>query len=83
MRNLSLYRYNLAKTFARMLGQPVQRKALTSQAKLSVSHTEITQLPSGRVEQIQDLDPGSPTFGQFYYLPGYDEFGDPNHPIAP
>ena len=80
MRKLSLYRYHLAKANARMQGQPVRRKALVTQSK-TISHAEFTQLPSQKMITLQDLDPESPTFGKFYFMPDYDTPDDPNHPI--
>lgn len=82
MRNLSLWRYAQAKMVAGQSAQPVQPKKLTSQVKLTVSHTELSQLPSEELVQVQDLDPASPTFALFYFLEGYDVPDDPNHPLA-
>jgi hypothetical protein len=83
MRPLSIKRLQGAKVVSRLFGQPTQRKFLTNQAKQSVSHTELAQLPARPLSGIQDLDPASPTFGKFWYLAGYDEIGDPNHPLGP
>ncbi len=53
-----------------------QRKGLTMSG-------EIINLPDLRMPSPQNLDPSSPDFGKTYYVAGYDEIGDPNHPLAP
>jgi hypothetical protein len=83
MRILSILRLQGAKNTARFFGQPTLRRYLTGQAKQTTSHVELTQLPAKTVAGIQCLDAGSADFGKFWYLAGYDEIGDPNHPVGP
>lgn len=83
MRTLNLKRFQQAKNSLRLFGQPAQRKMLTNQVKQSGSHTELSQLPTRPRTSIQNHDTGSASFGQFYFLIGYDQVGDPNHPIGP
>lgn len=58
-------------------------QSISAQRKGLTMIGEIVNLPDLRLPVLQCLDPSSPDFGKFYYLPGYDELGDPNHPLAP
>lgn len=83
MRSISIKRMNLMGITARMFGLPARRKLTVAQTKETMSHSDITKLEASITSPIQDTDPGSPTFGKFFYLSGYDAIGDPNHPLAP
>lgn len=44
--------------------------------------SEIHSFPAGPSHPLQDLDTGSSTFGEFYFLAGYDPVGG-GAPIGP
>lgn len=83
MTGISIKRTSVMSVTARFFGLPNRRKFTVTQAKETLSHSDITKLEASITSPIQDTDPGSPTFGKFYYLAGYDAIGDPNHPLAP
>ncbi len=81
MRSLGNLRRQALKVAAKLMAQPPVRRQLSSQAKLGTSFTDLAQLQVAHVDPIQDIDPGSDTFGLFYYMVDYDAVDDPNHPI--
>jgi len=50
-------------------------RTLAGQAALTGRHSEIVAFPQRMVSPIQDIDSASPTFGQFFYMLGYDGLG--------
>lgn len=82
--DIEAYRRAAAENAARALGQDVrQNRTTTLGVRVQGHEGEIGALPehSDGCEPVQDLDPDSPTFGLFWFLPGYDTPGDPNHPV--
>lgn len=60
----------------RQTGMLAGRGPITdSQTRLARSTGEVVRLPMTLGTQAQDLDPDSPTFGQFRAMMGYDSFG--------
>jgi hypothetical protein len=84
MNSLAIYRKALDASIVKVDGgRPGQTIQQSIQKKLKPLYAETLSLPVEPLAPIQDIDPDSDTFGLLYFVPGVDEFGDPNHPIGP
>lgn len=59
-------------TFAHRMGQGTIRTVMAGNEASTYVRQRWGGLPSQTAAPIQDLDPSSPTFGEFTFLPGYD-----------
>lgn len=79
MRLIENYADALARLVAKRSGAKSTKVAPQGkgvQAAGKLSHSEIQSLPEDILKPIQDIDPLSPTFGEFYYMAGYDPIGE-------
>lgn len=84
MDSLAIYRKALNASIVRVDGtRPESAVNQTIQKRLKPQYSEVLSLPERYIAPIQDLDPESETFGLFFFMPGVDDLGDPNHPLAP
>lgn len=62
---------------ARTGGKDAKRspRVVGGQKSTELSHSEIMSLPEDMLGPIQDMDPDSETFGEFYFMLGYDDLG--------
>lgn len=82
MDSLAIYRKGLENSVVRVEGgRPGTAINQSIQKKLKPQFSEVLSLPERVMAPIQDIDPDSPTFGLFYFMPDVDEPDDPNHPL--
>lgn len=63
----------LREAVGRWLGESVHARHHYSSERRGMTHqAEILGLPAIPIDPIQDLDPESPTFGQFLFMMDYD-----------
>lgn len=78
MESLKRYLRSLVAVVSRQTGikpHAIAPKFNGGQQRGSLSHSQILALPEAPLKPIQDMTPGSPTFGEFLYLMGFDGLG--------
>lgn len=80
MIELERYRAQHRRLAAREAGLPYNQPRQSSAQQRAVRHhAEIRALPIGAIPSpLQDLTPGSPTFGHFFFLPNLSQVDGPD-----
>ncbi len=78
MDSLNVYRKALEQSVVKVEGgRPGTAINQSIQKRLKPQYSEVLSLPERTIAPIQDIDPESETFGQFFFMPDVDPVDGP------
>jgi len=84
MHNIDILRHTIQNLTLRSLGAIRSQERFKSGNRVSDLFTNtVAQLPAHtQIDPVQDWEIGSPTYGQFFFVAGYDDAGATHTPLG-